>query len=161
MLGFRDLYESYATDIYRFALWLSNDRLEAEDITSDTFVRAWARSGQIRTETLKAFLFTIARNIYLERQRKRKPQVSLEDDYPDPGPGPDRLAEAKLALRRVRAVLKTVSEIDRAAFVLRVQHELPYDEIARVLDLSLASTKVKIHRVRKKLIMACIDQEDD
>ena len=108
-------------------------------------MRAWARSDHIRTETLKAYLFTIARSIYLEHQRTRKREVSLEDVHLDPAPGPDRLAESKLALRRVQNVLKTVPEIDRAALVLRVQHELPYDEIARVLGLSLASTKVKIH----------------
>ena len=159
MLEFQDLYESYATDVYRFALWLSGDRSEAEDITSDTFVRAWARSDHIRTETLKAYLFTIARNIPLERQRKRKHEVSLEDVHLDPAPGPDRLVESKLALRRVQNVLKTLPEIDRAALVLRVQHELSYAEIARVLGLSLASTKVKIHRVRKKLIAANIHEE--
>ncbi|MEE9441957.1 MAG: RNA polymerase sigma factor [candidate division Zixibacteria bacterium] len=159
MLEFRNLYESYANDIYRFALWLSGDRSEAEDITSDTFVRAWVRRSQIRTETLKAYLFAIARNIYLEHQRKRKLQVDLKDDYPDPAPGPDRLVESKQALRRVWNVLKTVSEVDRAAFILRVQHELSYDEIARVLGLSLANTKVKIHRVRKKLIATFIEEE--
>jgi RNA polymerase sigma-70 factor (ECF subfamily) len=138
---------------------LTSDRSEAEDITSDTFVRAWARSDHIRTETLKAYLFTIARNIYLERQRKRKHEVSLEDVHLDPAPGPDRLVESKLALRRIQNVLKTLPEIDRAALVLRAQHELSYAEIARVLGLSLASTKVKIHRVRKKLIATCVKEE--
>lgn len=56
-------------------------------------------------------------------------------------------------------MLQTLPEIDRAAFVLRVQHDLPYDEIARVLGISLSATKVKVHRVRKKLIAGCIDKE--
>ena len=159
MLKFRDLYESYAAEIYRFALWLSGNRSDAEDITSDTFVRAWARSDNIRTETLKAYLFAIARNIHLERQRKRKHEVRLEDVHFDLSPGPDRLVESKLELQRVQRVLQTLPEIDRAALVLRVRHELPYDEIARVLGLSLASTKVKIHRVRKKLMAAQMDEE--
>jgi len=159
MLDFRDLYESYAADIYRFAFWLTGDRSEAEDITSDTFVRAWARSDRIRTETLKAYLFAIARNINLERHRKRKHEVILEDVHFDLAPGPDRLVESKLELRRVQNVLKTLPEIDRAALILRAQHELSYAEIARVLGLSLASTKVKIHRVRKKLIAVQIDEE--
>ena len=87
MLKFQDLYESYAPDVYRFALWLAGDRFEAEDITSETFIRAWARNSTIRTETLKAYLFTIARNVYLEQRRKRKRQVALNDDHPDPAPG--------------------------------------------------------------------------
>jgi len=159
MLEFRDLYESYAADIYRFAFWLTGDRSEAEDITSDTFVHAWARRDRVRTETLKAYLFGIARNISLERHRKRKHEVVLEDVHSDPAPGPDRLVESKLELQGVQRVLQTLPEIDRAALALRVWHELPYDEIARVLGLSLASTKVKIHRVRKKLMAAQMDEE--
>jgi RNA polymerase sigma factor (sigma-70 family) len=159
MLNFQDLYESYATEVYRFAFWLAGDFCEAEDITSETFIRAWVNRSTIRTETLKAYLFTIARNAFLQRQRKRRHQVVLEDVYPDPAPGPLERVETQLELLRVQTFLQTLPEIDRAAFVLRVQHELPYAEIARVLELSLSTAKVKIHRVRKKLLAACVDEE--
>ena len=53
----------------------------------------------------------------------------------------------------------TLPEIDRAAFVLRVQHELSYAEIARILELSLTAAKVKVHRVRKKLLATRVDKE--
>lgn len=159
MLNFQDLYESYATEVYRFALWLAGDCSEAEDITSETFIRAWVNSSTIRTETLKAYLFTIAHNAFLQRQRKRKRQVVLKDVYPDPLPGPHEQVETHLQLLRVREFLQSLPEIDRAAFVLRVQHELPYAEIARVLGLSLSAAKVKVHRVRKKLLATCVDKE--
>ena len=159
MINFQDLYESYGNEVYRFALWLTGDRLEAEDITSETFIRAWVHNSKIRTETLKAYLFTISRNIYLQHQRKKKRQVVLEDIYPDPAPGPDKLTESQFKLQKVQRVLQTLPEIDRAAFVLRVQNELPYAEIARVLKLSVTATKVKAYRVRKKLIATCIDKE--
>jgi len=159
MINFKDLYESYANEVYRFALWLSGNSSEAEDITSETFIRAWVNNSKIRTETLKAYLFTISRNIYLGHKRKRKRQVVLEDIYPDPAPGPDKRTESQLKLQRIQRILQTLPEIDRAAFVLRVQHELPYDEIARVLELSPTATKVKVYRVRKKLIANGIDKE--
>ena len=152
MLNFKDLYESYSADVYRFALWLAGDSSEAEDITSETFIRAWVHNNNIRTETLKAYLFTIARNIYLEQLRKRKHQVILDHSYPDPNPEPDKVVESQLELQRIQRLLQTFPEVDRAAFVLRVQHELPYAEIARVLGISLAAAKVKVHRVRKKLL---------
>jgi RNA polymerase sigma-70 factor (ECF subfamily) len=152
MLNFQSLYNSYASEVYRFAYWLSGSSVEAEDVTSETFIRAWTKNTSIRTETLKAYLFTIARNVYLERKRKSYNQVILEDIYPDPAPGPDAVVESQLEIERARDVLQNVAEIDRAAFILRVQHELPYAEIARVLGIPLSSTKVKIHRLRKKLI---------
>ena len=107
MLNFQDLYDSYADQVYRFALWFAGDSSEAEDITSETFIRAWARNSTIRTETLKAYLFAIARNVYLERLRKSKRQVSLDDVYPDPSPGPEELLESRLELLRVKRVLGT------------------------------------------------------
>ena len=159
MLNFQDLYESYATEVYRFAFWLAGDSFEAEDITSETFIRAWVHHSAIRTETLKAYLFAIARNVFLQWQRKGKRQVALEDVDPDPAPGPDELVESRLEMQRVQRVLQTLPEIDRAAFVLRVQHELPYAEIARVLGLSLSAAKVKVHRVRKKLLFIRVKEE--
>ena len=160
MLNFEDLYESYATDIYRFAFWLAGDSFEAEDVASETFVRAWVRSSTIRTETLKAYLLTIARNVFLERQRKARRQVALEDVHRDPAPGPDKQVESRHELLRVQRLLQTLPEIDRAALVLRAQHKLPYAEIARVLGLSLTTAKVKVHRARKKLLMARDCEED-
>ena len=160
MLKFQELYESYAADVYRFAFWLAGDGAEAEDVTSETFIRAWVRRNTIRTETLKAYLFTIARNVYLERRRKDKRQVPLEDVYTDPAPGPDRMAESRMELTKVQESIQTVPETDRAAFILRVQHELSYAEIARALQISLASAKVKVFRVRKKLLADRIKREE-
>lgn len=161
MLNFQDLYEAYATDVYRFAFWLAGDRFEAEDITSETFARAWASHKPIRTQTVKAYLFTIARNTYLEWLRKRKREVTLEDDHSSPAPGPDQLVAYRLELQRAQRVLQTLPEIDRAAFILRVQHELPYAEIASALDLSLSAAKMKVHRVRRKLLATRIEGEVD
>lgn len=159
MLNFPDLYEEYAPEVYRFIFWLARDDAEAEDITSETFVRAWVNHHKIRTETLKAYLFTIARNIFLERQRKNNRQVALEDGLPDSAPGPAKQVESLQELRGIKQFLGTMKETDRTAFILRVQHELPYAEIARVLGLSLSSAKVKVHRVRKKLLIEFNEME--
>ena len=159
MLSFKYLYETYVSDVYRFALWLSGDRNEAQDITSETFIRAWVRFSTIRTETLKAYLLTIARNVYLDYLRKSKRKVILKDIYPDPNPGPEELVSTQLELNRIQSYLLTLPEIDRSAFILRVQHELPYAEVARVLRLSLTSAKVKVHRIRKKILAICINEE--
>src|SRR5712671_7181740 len=66
MTGFGALYTKYAQDVYHFALYLSGERGEAEDITSETFVRAWASSETIWVATVRGYLFTIARNLFLQ-----------------------------------------------------------------------------------------------
>ena len=86
MLTFEELYVSYSPDVYRFATWLSGNANDAEDITAETFARAWMNFNNIRTETLKAYLFTIARNRYLESLRKRQDHVPLDETHPDASP---------------------------------------------------------------------------
>jgi RNA polymerase sigma-70 factor, ECF subfamily len=151
MLSFEELYVSYSPDVYRFAAWLSGNTKDAEDITSETFARAWMNFNNIRTETLKAYLFTIARNFYLESLRKRQDHETLNDIHLDPRPAIEKVLEAQSQLDQVRATLLTLPEIDKSAFVMRVQYDLPYAEIARVLQLSESAVKVKVHRVRKRL----------
>jgi RNA polymerase sigma-70 factor, ECF subfamily len=161
MITFHDLYQRYAADVYRFAFWLSGQAAEAEDITSETFIRAWTSRSQLQTETLKAYLLAIARNVYLKQQQKEARYGPLHDNYCDPQPSPEKIVGQRLALEEALAVLHQLPELDRTVFVLQVQHELPYAEIARVTGLSLAASKVKVHRVRLKLAAASAAEELD
>jgi RNA polymerase sigma-70 factor (ECF subfamily) len=132
-------------------LYLSGQRAEAEDITSETFVRAWTAAEPIRTATVRAYLFTIARNLFLQGIRKKSRQVSLDEDLRDPQASPYAQAEQKAELRAVLAQMQKLPEIDRAALLMRAFDEMPYEEIARSLGISLAAVKVKIHRARLAL----------
>lgn len=151
-MTFEELYEEYYTDVYRFSFWLSGNRMQAEDITSETFIRAWVRFSRIRTETLKGYVFTVARNIYIDQLRKNKKYRELHDIHTDTAAKPDKQVETMQELERVQELIMKHSEIDRAAFTLRVEHELSYEEIARILEITLVSAKVKVHRLRKKLL---------
>ena len=151
MTGFSELYKKYAPDVYHFALYLSGERGEAEDITSETFVRAWASAEPIRTATVKGYLFAIARNLFLQGLRRKSRHVALDENLRDPQAGPHAQAEQKAELSAVLAGLQRLPEIDRAALLMRAFDEMPYEEIARALGISLAAVKVKIHRARLAL----------
>jgi RNA polymerase sigma-70 factor (ECF subfamily) len=151
MTGFDALYKKHAADVYRFALYLSGERGEAEDITSETFVRAWTAPGPVRMATVKGYLFTIARNLFLQGLRKKSRQVALDEELRDPQPSPYAQAEQKAELRAVLGRMQELPEIDRAALLMRAFDEMPYEEIARGLGISLAAVKVKIHRARLAL----------
>src|SRR4030095_10465302 len=75
---FAALYERYARDVYRFSLYLSGDFALAEDLTAETFARAWAAHERIRVGSVKAYLLMIARNLYRDAMRRRA-DVSLPD----------------------------------------------------------------------------------
>jgi RNA polymerase sigma-70 factor (ECF subfamily) len=151
MTGFSELYKKHAPDVYHFALYLSGERGEAQDITSETFVRAWTAPEPVRMATVKGYLFTIARNLFLQGLRKKSRQVELDEHLRDPQPSPYAQAEQKEELQAVLAGLQKLPEIDRAALLMRAFDEMPYEEIARALGISLASVKVKIHRARLAL----------
>jgi len=148
---FGELYRDHAPDLFRFALYLCGDRGEAEEITAETFVRAWTAPGPIRMATVKGYLFTIARHLFLKARQRRSRQVELDDTLHDPRPGPQAAAEQDSELRAVLAALQKLPEVDRAALLMRAGGEMPYEEIARALGISLAAVKVKIHRARLAL----------
>jgi RNA polymerase sigma-70 factor, ECF subfamily len=151
MIDFSSLYKKYALDVYRFALYLSGERGEAEDITSETFVRAWTSPEPIEMATVKGYLFTIARNLFLQGLRKKSRHVVLDDDLRDPQASPYAQAEQREKLDSVLAELQKLPETSRAALLMHAVDGMPYEEIARVLDVSLAAVKVKIHRARLAL----------
>lgn len=151
MIDFSTLYKKYAPDVFRFALYLSGDRSQAEDITSETFVRAWTSPESIAVATVKGYLFTIARNLFLHGLRRKSRQVQLATEPQDQQANPYVQAAQKEEFRAVLAGLQELPEIDRAALLMRALDGMPYEEISRALGISLASAKVKIHRARLAL----------
>ena len=154
MTDFSTLYKKYAPDVFRFALYLSGDRAQAEDITSETFVRVWTSPEPVRVATVKAYLFTIARNLFLHGLRGKSRQVQLDGELPDTQANPYVQAEQREAVRSLLAALQRLPEVDRAALLMRAVDGMPHEEISRALGISLASAKVKIHRAR--LVLAGI-----
>jgi RNA polymerase sigma-70 factor, ECF subfamily len=151
MDDFSALYRKYAPDVFRFALYLSGDHSQAEDIASETFVRVWASSEPIQLATVKGYLFTIARNLFLQGLRGNSRHADLDEEIPDPQASPYVQAERKEELHAVLAGLQKLPEIDRAALLMRALDGLAYEEISRALGISLASAKVKVHRARLAL----------
>lgn len=159
MSEFEALYRRYAPDVFRFALYLSGDRALAEDIASETFVRVWTAHAEVRSATVKAYLFTIARRLFLDLRRRDGRYAPLEETRADTAPGPDAQAAARHELRAVLAALQELPEPDRAALLMRAQDGLPYEEIAATLGLSVAAAKVKVHRARVRLAAAGLGPE--
>lgn len=153
-MDFDDLYLLYSRQVRRFALFLTGDPALADDVTSETFVRAWITPAEIRTPTVKAYLFAIARNLCKDALRQRGRQAGFDDIGPllDSRPGPDSHFESKLQLHAVLSELAQFAEVDRATLLLRVQEEMSYEEIARTLEITPVAARVKVHRARLRLM---------
>jgi RNA polymerase sigma-70 factor (ECF subfamily) len=152
-MTFEQLYTTYFPDVYRFSVWLTRDTTQAEDVASETFIRAWARRDRLRTETLKGYLFAIARNISIKHRHRSEKNDQLPEELPDGSPDPHRAAAARMDLDRLTRALSRMPSPDRLALVLRTEHSLPYEEIARVLEISVGAARVKVHRARRRLLV--------
>ena len=158
MTDFHKLYNRYASDIYRFALYLCGNAAEAEDIAAETFARALTAKAPLVSATVKGYLLTIARNLYFESMRRPKRFLELPLEVPDSSPNLEDVVSHKTELEAVQAYLQAFPEVDRTALLLRVDG-VTYVEIANALNISLASAKVKVHRLRLKLAEWRVNRE--
>lgn len=147
---FERIYRDHAPAIHRFLLGMSGNYATAQDLTSETFVRAWAGADRIRLPTVKAYLFAIARNLYLQSLRRRREPAPLSPELEDPRVGPEQDLEARDELMAVVHELSRLSESERAALLLRSEG-FSYEEIAERLNIKLSAAKVRVHRARVKL----------
>jgi RNA polymerase sigma-70 factor, ECF subfamily len=152
MTEIEDLYERYAGDVRRFALYLCGDVVIADEITSDTFLRAWMAAGRIRQPTVKSYLFTIARNAYIDLLRRAARQTQLDERMPDTRISAQTQMEQSAEVRAVLAALQRLPEMDRTVLLMRTLAEMRYEEIAETLGIPVGTAKVKVHRARLKLM---------
>lgn len=160
-MDFHQVYERYAPAVLRFAFWLCGDVHLAQDLASETFVRAWTRFERLREPTLRAYLFAITRNLYRQDRRKHHREVELSDGLPASAAPLLAAAERSEQLAWVAAALPRLNPNERAALLLRSVEELSYEEIAAALGLSLSAAKVNVHRARMKLLLARAELEEE
>jgi len=149
----REIYQRHAADVFRYALVLSGNRAEAEDITSETFVRLWTAPGEIRTPSVKAYLFTIARHLYLDGRRARARLTALDADVASGARSAEDAVSARSEVAHLRAAIQRLPDDDRTALLMRAGG-LSYEDIAQALRASVGAIKVRVHRARKRLIAA-------
>jgi RNA polymerase sigma-70 factor (ECF subfamily) len=149
---FAAFYERYARDVYRFSLYLSGDFALAEDLTAETFARAWVARERIRVGTVKAYLLMIARNLYRDVRRRHIESCLPENfDVADRTPGPDVAAQARDELRQALWALARIPEHEREVLLMATVEGLSHQAIALALDLSVEAVKVRVHRARVRL----------
>ena len=102
-------------------------------------------------ETVKAYLFTIARNLHRKQWRRQSRLEALDEAMPDQAAQPDEAAVNQDEFRRTLEAVQTLPEIDRTVLLLRAEQELSYEDIAAVTGLSVAAAKVRVFRARAKL----------
>lgn len=148
---FEQLVSAYANDLYRYAYWLCKQPTLAEDLVQETFSRAWKSIDSLKDEkAAKAWLITILRRENARLYEKYQPQLLeieeslVADDYHNEPS--ERFAKDQLH----QIILKLPDEY-KEPLILQVMWGFSGDEIAKELDLKLATVNTRLFRARQQL----------
>jgi RNA polymerase sigma-70 factor (ECF subfamily) len=145
--AFSLLYDRHSPRVFAYCRRFLGNKEEAQDILQETFIRLYKSADSERDMTnVPAFILTIARNLCVNLQKKRKPEISYEDymivreDY-------DKDEDELLEL--IRTALELLSDEYREVFILREYEGLSYQDIADVTNSSLSNVKVRIYSAKQ------------
>ncbi|QDQ00385.1 sigma-70 family RNA polymerase sigma factor [Lysinibacillus fusiformis] len=153
------LYEKYARSLYYFLLKMSGSVHIAEDLVQETFVRATVSLSFYEEEDVRAWLFKVARNTYLDEWRKQKRRRTIpfahlfwKDEMLSPYGLPEEDFIVQENVGDVQTLLKYLPENYRTILYLREYEQFTYQELQEALDLSEGQVKIMLHRARKRFV---------
>ena len=152
--AFEMLVHRYTRIIHAFLFRLTGDRVEAEDLTQETFLRMWQRASKWEEGTVKftTWLHQIARNLCIDEFRKaqsKKRTIAVADDEVEQSPL-DQVAEQDQA-QTIRNVLGKLPERQRTALVLCQVQGWSQQEAAQVVGTTTDGIQALIARARRTL----------
>jgi RNA polymerase sigma-70 factor (ECF subfamily) len=141
--------------LYRFFLYLCGDSSLAQDLSQDTYVRAFDKLDKLKeSEKFKSWLFRLGKNLFIDHLRANKKHQSDELD--------ESRHESQLAgvepdqrdlIMATRQVLETMDESERIVLVLVDMEGRSYQEAADVLEISESALRSRLHRARKAFLI--------
>lgn len=147
--------------LYGYALSLARNRSDAEDLVQETYMRAAAAAARLRPEAnMKAWLFTILRNLWLNQVKRSRKTVYVEDTDMNSFESnitlqsphdPHFLFAQKAECEEVRRAIQRLPVNHREIILLREYQELSYEQIAKVLECPIGTVMSRLGRARAKL----------
>ncbi len=154
-LPFAEVVRDHWVAVFRFLRHLACSDHDAEELTQETFLRAWQGWAKVRPDTRpRPWLLKIARNGYLDLYRRRQTVrfQGLPGERSATGTDPGRGIEVSEEAAAVRAAVEQLPETARLVFLLRVEGELSFAEIAAELGTSEEAARWHMHQARTKLL---------
>lgn len=163
--AFEQLLLLHQKKVYNLCLRMSANPDDALDLSQEAFIKAWRSIGQYQFEaSFSTWLFRLTSNVCIDhlRRKKRRQETSLTESFegsdeaeefslPDTAPLPEEQAianETKLALAQA---MERLGPEHREILQLRVVEDLPYEQIAEILDIRVGTVKSRLARARLSL----------
>lgn len=153
------LVNEFYNDIFRYAYWLSKSRQVAEDITQETFLRAWKSFDSLQNPAAaKAWLFTILRRENARLYEKYRPELDDIDDYSLPDDDENE-PEYHMEREMLHKAMNALEPEYREPLMLQVIGGFSGEEIGNMLDLNNNTVMTRLFRARNKLKHTLNNQE--
>ncbi|MBI4330920.1 MAG: RNA polymerase sigma factor [Chloroflexi bacterium] len=154
--AFASLYDRYIDRVYKHVYYKVGNQGEAEDITQETFIKAWEAIGSYRKTgaPFVAWLIAIARNLIVDRYRANKRFVPLEEGIAiknNPDTNPEVIAEERLESIAVREAIMRLKEDKQRVVMMRYIDGFSYTEIARTMNKTEGAIRVTLFRALNEL----------
>lgn len=159
----RELIRRHHHVVFGHLRRLGADRALAEDLTQETYAKAWCKIEGLRQATsLRSWLLTIARNEYLQFVRSRNPEVNGLNELPEPAaeePGADALAAVAERDSRLQDAVRRLEPQLRETVALHYFQDLSIKEVAEVLGVPNGTVKSRLNRALETL-RSLLEQEE-
>ncbi|WP_328803678.1 sigma-70 family RNA polymerase sigma factor [Paenibacillus puerhi] len=148
------IYQSYVRDVYRYLRSLCDDHHAAEDLTQETFYRAYLYLEDCREDKIKPWLFRVAYNAYVDYKRKESRSSLQQPDFFQNlahTDTPENNVLRQEARDELVQSLTGLPENQRQAILLYDFNQFSYQEAAAIMGVSLSHFKVLLFRARQRL----------
>ena len=164
-MGKNDFLLAYKDKFYRFALRLTDDEMDAEDIMQELAIKIWQAGGEFENvENKEAWCMAVTRNMAIDkiREKKKRGTDSLDSAIFTESGGetnPDKELETRDLLSKLKSLLDKLPENYKTVIQLREIEEMSYKEIAEIMETDIHNVKVSLFRARKILQKLILDSK--
>ena len=162
------LVDKYKGPIYNLVYRMTGEHQDTDDLAQEIFVRTFASLKKYDINRIFfPWLYSIALNVLRNYQKKRKPKryEVATADFPDQKiaetHNPEDFVQRRDQSRQLAAILQKLPETQRQAVVLRYYQDLAFTDIAKILDISLSTAKMRVYRGLEKLADMLKSEEDN
>ncbi len=144
----------YVPRVYRFALRLTGDPHRAEDLTQETFLRAWGKKSSLKNPgAARTWLFRIAVNLWRDEMRRRADvsETTLQNDQTATDIPPEHNLEQREELVQILRCLDSLPPRQREVLYLAAVEEFSLDEISEILEINKNAAKTNLSLARKQM----------
>ncbi len=155
------LIKQHKDKIFNYALYMSRNRMDAEDITQEVMIRIWKNINKFNFYAARAWIMRTTHNLCIDNLRQKGKQSQREvliDDYLSERiedhnslGSPEKVLTGSMIDETIKSAIEQLPHIHKSPFVLYEIQGFKYREISKILDIPLNSVKVNILRARKQL----------